>query len=166
MRLLRKSNKFQLNALPKIHEGHQLYERGFGEFDIVNLQSDKVFKEPLNSSKSNYMDTEFQESLQQLYDRFRKVDEVFKTGDFLKNLERRPRCQDDSLNLRFSVNKSFSKDEIVTDYYDPKDPTINIRPELIKMYQLQLVRQRDLMTLKVESKTAIDDIAKNGAEAA
>jgi hypothetical protein len=82
------------------------------------------------------------------------VDEVFKTGDFLKNLERRPRCQDDSLNLRFSVNKSFSKDEIVTDYYDPKDPTINIRPELIKMYQLQLVRQKDLVTLKLESKTA------------
>ena len=53
---------------------------------------------------------------------------------------RRPRCYDGSLNLRFSVNKSFSKDDIVTDFYDPKDPTINIRQELINMFHLQLLK--------------------------
>jgi hypothetical protein len=94
------------------------------------------------------MDKEF---LEQTYDIFCLVEDVFETGDCLFNLRRRPRCQDNSLNLRFCVNKSFSKNDVVTDFYDPKDPTINIRPELIKMYQL-----------KAEPKTG-RETAKNGA---
>lgn len=79
--------------------------------------------------------------LKQTYDRFTKVEKVFKTGDYLFDLKRRPRCQDGSLNLRFAVNKSFSKDDAsVTHFYDPKEPSVNIEPELINMYCLQLFR--------------------------
>ena len=69
-----KASKFQLNALPKKFEDHKDFERGFGEFDIVNLQGDKVLQESLRSPKSNFMDKEF---LKQTYDTFSKVEEVF-----------------------------------------------------------------------------------------
>ena len=61
----------------------------------------------------------------------------------LFDLKKRPRCADGTLNLRFKCNQSFKKDDIVTDYYNPKDPSINVRQELIKMYQLQLLKKQD-----------------------
>ena len=39
---------------------------------------------------------------------------------------RRPRCVDGTLDMRYKVNKSFSKHDRVSDYYDPARPAIDI----------------------------------------
>lgn len=62
--------------------------------------------------------------------------------DILFDLRRRPRCKDGTLNLKYKVNQSFAKDDFVSNFYDPKDPTINIREEVIKMYLLKRMRHQ------------------------
>ena len=62
-------------------------------------------------------------------DLFAKIKDV----DRLKDLRRRPRCRDGSLDLRAEVNKGLAKhDEQVTDYYDPDDPKDNVPAFAIK----------------------------------
>ena len=41
-------------------------------------------------------------------------------------LKRRPRCVDGSLNYSHKVNKGFPKNQVATDYYDPKDPSSKV----------------------------------------
>ena len=40
----------------------------------------------------------------------------------LYHLRRRPRCIDGTLDMRFRVNKAFTKRDQVSDYYDPLKP--------------------------------------------
>ena len=56
------------------------------------------------------------------------------------NLRRRPRCLDGTLNLRFKANQSFQKHDLVTNFYDPKDPSINLGQDVIKIYLLKRLR--------------------------
>ena len=41
----------------------------------------------------------------------------------LYHLRLRPRCADGRLDIRQKVNRSFEKNAVVTDFYDPEDPT-------------------------------------------
>ena len=50
----------------------------------------------------------------------------------LYHLRRRPRCADGRLDLRHKVNRAFSKHAVVTDYYDPQDPTKAVDQDVIQ----------------------------------
>ena len=53
----------------------------------------------------------------------------------LLHLRRRPRCAKGCLDMRAKVNRSFSKDLHVTDYYDPLDPSAVVSLDEILLYQ-------------------------------
>lgn len=55
-------------------------------------------------------------------------------GDRLGHLRRRPRCSDRSLDKRHKVNRAFSKTALVTNYYDPADPDVDVEEAVIEMY--------------------------------
>ena len=52
--------------------------------------------------------------------------------DELYHLRRRPRCIDGSLNLNSRANKAFRKNSLVSDYYDPNDPTLDVEVAVIQ----------------------------------
>ena len=45
---------------------------------------------------------------------------------YLRGLKLRARTKDGKLDLRCQENKGFSKDEIVSDYYNPYDPKVDV----------------------------------------
>ena len=53
-------------------------------------------------------------------------------SDDLYHLRRRPRCIDGSLNLNSRANKAFRKNSLVSDYYDPNDPTLDVEVAVIQ----------------------------------
>ena len=61
----------------------------------------------------------------------------------LLHLRRRPRCANGCLDMRARVNRSFSKDSHVTDYYDPLDPSAVVSLDEILLYQVQQQRDYD-----------------------
>ena len=75
---------------------------------------------------------------------FAKIKDV----DRLKDLKRRPRCSDGSLDLRAKVNKCLSKDGQVTDYYDPDDPKDNVPQNVIKHLLEQQREEYDKLRFK------------------
>ena len=75
---------------------------------------------------------------------FAKIKDV----DRLKDLKRRPRCSDGSLDLRAKVNKSLSKDGQVTDYYDPDDPKDNVPQDAIDQALREQQQEYDKLRFK------------------
>ena len=56
---------------------------------------------------------------------------MIRDASALFNLRRRPRCSDGSLDMRNKVNKVLMKSSQVTDYYDPKEPSVTIKESVI-----------------------------------
>ena len=72
---------------------------------------------------------------------------------FLKHLKQRHRCADGSLDMRYRENKAFQKHEqVVTDYYDPAEPAVNVKASVIE--QLQLTQQREYDQARFEELAA------------
>ena len=64
-------------------------------------------------------------------------------GSTLAHLRRRARCPDGSLDMRHRANKAFRKDSLVSDFYDPEDPAINVESAVIKLYLLDQQQRYD-----------------------
>ena len=52
-------------------------------------------------------------------------------GDRLGHLLKRPRCRDGGLDMRCKANRGFGKHANMTDFYDPKEPDVNVGAAVI-----------------------------------
>ena len=69
-------------------------------------------------------------------------------ADRLGSLLRRPRCADGSLDKRCKANRGLSKDALVTDYYDPEQPAVNIEEAVIEELRRQQQERFDALCFK------------------